>query len=48
MFNIDDNYIAEVNAAYWAEEDEMRSGIHPTQVLERIQDRLVLELENMK
>lgn len=31
-----DEYIQEVNAAYWAEEDEFRLGIHPTQVKERI------------
>lgn len=28
-------YIREVNAAYWAEEDEFRAGVHPTQLNER-------------
>ena len=32
----DDSYIHEVNAAYWAEEEELRAGIHPSQVKERI------------
>lgn len=26
-----DDYIREVNAAYWAEEAEIQIGIHPTQ-----------------
>ena len=43
MFEIDNDYIREANAAYWAEEDEMKVGIHPTQVLERITERLVFE-----
>ena len=33
----DDSYIKEINAAYWAEEDEMKAGIHPSQVKERIE-----------
>jgi hypothetical protein len=40
MFDFNDDYIKEVNAAYWAEEEEMKVGTHPTQVLERIQERL--------
>lgn len=43
MFENDDEYIAKVNAAYWAEEAEIKAGVHPTQVLERIQERLALE-----
>lgn len=35
MFDIDNDYIKEVNAAYWAEEDEMKMGIHPLQIKER-------------
>lgn len=40
MFEIDDDYCATVSAAYFAEEQEMRLGIHPSQVLERIKDTL--------
>lgn len=32
----DDDYCREISNAYWAEEEEMKAGIHPTQVLERI------------
>lgn len=38
MFN--DEYIKEVNAAYWAEEEEIKLGIHPSQVKERIEKAL--------
>lgn len=37
MFEINDDYIKEVNAAYWVEEEEMKAGIHPSQIIERIQ-----------
>ena len=37
MFEINDSYIKEVNANYWEEEDEMRRGIHPSQIIERVQ-----------
>ena len=37
MFEIDDDYIKEVNANYWAEEEEMKAGIHPSQIIERVQ-----------
>ena len=38
MFEImDDGYIKEVNANYWAEEEEMKSGVHPSQIIERAQ-----------
>lgn len=30
------DYVKEVSAAYWAEEDEFKMGIHPTQIKERI------------
>ena len=38
--SFDDDYIREINEAYWAEEEEFKLGVHPTQVLERIQERL--------
>lgn len=31
-----DQYCKDVSAAYWAEQDELISGIHPTQIIERI------------
>lgn len=37
-FEIDDDYCRESAAAYFAEEEEMKLGIHPTQVIERIKD----------
>lgn len=37
MFEIDDDYIKEVNANYLAEEEEMKAGIHPSQIIERVQ-----------
>lgn len=37
-FEIDDNYCKEAADAYFAEEEEMKLGIHPTQVVERIKD----------
>lgn len=36
MFEMNDDYIKEVNAAYWAEEEEMKAGIHPSQIIERV------------
>ena len=39
MFNFDDHdYIEAINTAYWVEEEEMKAGVHPSQILERIQD----------
>lgn len=29
------DFVKEINAAYWAEEDEMKAGVHPNQVKER-------------
>lgn len=40
MFEIDDEYIREVNSAYRAEEEEMKMGIHPSQIFERVQHTL--------
>ena len=40
MFEIDDDYIKEVNANYWVEEEEMKVGIHPSQIIERVQNVL--------
>jgi hypothetical protein len=37
MFNYDDEYIREINSAYWAEEEEFKAGIHPTQIIERLE-----------
>ena len=42
---INDDYIAAVNAAYWAEEAEYIAGNHPTQVKERI-ERFFLDNED--
>ena len=33
-----DEYIKEVNAAYWAEEEEMKLGIHPSQTDRRAEE----------
>lgn len=33
---LDDDYIKEVNVNYWAEEEEMKAGIHPSQIIERV------------
>lgn len=41
MFDFNDNYIEELNNAYWIEEEEMKAGVHPTQVKERIERCLV-------
>lgn len=41
MFEIDDNYIKEVNTNYWAEEEEMKAGVHPSQIIERVQKALL-------
>lgn len=35
-FVISDDYIRELNVAYWAEEDETKMGIHPLQIKERV------------
>lgn len=40
MYEFDDDYIREVNAAYWAEESEMTDGTHPSQILERVRNEL--------
>lgn len=37
MSIIDDEYCDEVSRNYWAEEYEMKMGIHPTQIKERIE-----------
>lgn len=37
MFEMNDDYIKEVNANYWAEEEEMKAGVHPSQIIERVQ-----------
>lgn len=37
-FEIDDDYCKEAAAAYFAEEEEMKLGIHPTQIKDRIKD----------
>ena len=37
MFEMNDDYIKEVNANYWAEEEEMKVGVHPSQIIERVQ-----------
>lgn len=37
MFEMDDDYIREVNAMYWVEEEEMKLDIHPSQIIERVQ-----------
>ena len=41
MFEIDDEYVKEVNANYWVEEEEMKLGVHPSQIIERVQKVLV-------
>ena len=38
QFEIDDNYCKEAADAYFAEEEEMKLGIHPTQIKDRIKD----------
>ena len=45
MFEMNDDYIKEVNAAYWAEEEEMKAGVHPSQIIERVQ-KVLLESRN--
>lgn len=40
MFDFDENYSREIAAAYFAEETEMKAGIHPTQVKERMMKEL--------
>lgn len=37
MFEINDDYIKEINANYWVEEEEMKTGVHPSQIIERVQ-----------
>lgn len=46
MFEMNDDYIKEVNANYWAEEEEMKAGVHPSQIIERVQK--VLEQSGVK
>lgn len=36
MFEMNDDYIKEVNANYWTEEEEMKAGVHPSQIIERV------------
>ena len=36
----DENYIKAINAAYWEEDEELKLGTHPTQVMERIEKSL--------
>lgn len=38
--NQDDEYLRDVSQYYWVEEDEMKLGIHPSQILERVQSSL--------
>ena len=38
QFDIDEEYSREAAAAYFAEEEEMKLGIHPTQIKDRIKD----------
>ena len=38
QFEIDDDYCKEAADAYFAEEEEMKLGIHPTQIKDRIKD----------
>lgn len=38
QFDIDEDYCRESAAAYFAEEEEMKLGIHPTQIKDRIKD----------
>ena len=33
-----DEYSKELSAAYWAEEEEMKAGIHPSQIIPRVED----------
>ena len=41
MFDFDDyDYIKEISNAYWVEEEELKAGVHPTQVMERIENCL--------
>ena len=42
----DNDCCKEISAAYWAEEEEMKLGIHPSQVKERIVKELY-ELESL-
>lgn len=37
MFEMNNDYIKEVNTAYWVEEEEMKAGVHPSQIIERVQ-----------
>lgn len=46
MFELSDSYIKEVNANYWAEEEEMKAGVHPSQIIERV--RKVLDESGIK
>ena len=39
-FVFSDEYCREISAAYWAEEEEMKAGVHPSQVTERIEKAL--------
>lgn len=41
MFEIDSEYINEVNANYWAEVEAMKAGIHPLQIKDRVMQVLI-------
>lgn len=41
MFEIDSEYINEVNANYWAEVEAMKAGIHPLQIKDRVMHVLI-------
>lgn len=44
---ISDDYIKAANAAYWAEEDEMKAGIHPNQIKEKIESIAPIKVSAM-
>lgn len=37
---MDDDYMRELSMNYWAEEEEIKAGTHPSQIKERIEDQL--------
>lgn len=39
-YEFDDDYVRDLNLAYWAEMEEMKTGTHPIQVRDRIQSWL--------
>ena len=40
MSIIDDEYCREVSSVYFEEEEEMRLGIHPSQILDSVENEL--------